>query len=675
MDTRTAFEGKGYKLEIASTEGGAVLRGSLGAFMVLDTPVFSATLETVGGGRDITLDSRSGFRDVSLRQRGNTVTMLFSAPLLAEYEDISFFVRGVFDDDGVSFYSSVLNNSRKYSVGEVYYPSPVLRSESYDLLMPHSCGRLVKNAETVHSFHKFDYPQQKCPMQYFAFTSGGKSVYLGVHDERASSKSFYLHCDGEQVHVGVSFYAIGAGLPANSFELSGYIRWQVVDGDWYDATAIYARFVHENARWLSEKDENGRIGTDQKYKDIAFWVTDYIPNSEEQRDCMPMTLGAVASLYPADYWYKAPIELARALGGTVGYHVYNWHRIPFNVCYPHFLPARDVFVEHLPELQANNVLVFPYINTLSWETRDSLLGYEENFENTGIHGSVRLKDNPCRVEIYPQLTVEGEKTRLASMCPTFPVWRQIVKNTVRGLENDVGVDGVYYDQTGHVHSLPCRNPAHPHLPGGGSYWSDTVNLTMDHINADRKEETFYFTENNNEPYVKGFDGMLTWLWTGDNQVPAFPMIYAGYVEMIGRFSDGKLRDDDFFFRFQLAESLLFGQQLGWINAHVVYNDSRMYFLKQVVNARSAHKGLFYGSLLRPPMVETDLPIIRTSGKKLRPVLAGAWRNGDRATLFVINISDSSAHYTLTVDEEQYRGLPKEALQGVLDAFEVRAIDF
>ena len=40
-------------------------------------------------------------------------------------------------------------------------------------------------------------------------------------------------------------------------------------------------------------------------------------------------------------------KLKERLGTPVAYHVYNWHEIPFNIGYPHFLPARKTAREGL----------------------------------------------------------------------------------------------------------------------------------------------------------------------------------------------------------------------------------------------------------------------------------------------------------------------------------------
>ena len=36
--------------------------------------------------------------------------------------------------------------------------------------------------------------------------------------------------------------------------------------------------------------------------------------------------------------------------------------------------------------------------------------------------------------------------------------------------------------------------------------------------------------------------LFTWLWTIPNDAPVFPFVYAGYVQMLGRYIDGAKRE-------------------------------------------------------------------------------------------------------------------------------------
>ncbi|MBQ4117298.1 MAG: hypothetical protein IJD37_07960, partial [Clostridia bacterium] len=371
------------------------------------------------------------------------------------------------------------------------------------------------------------------------------------------------------------------------------------------------------------------------------------------------------------------IELQKRLNVPIGYHIYNWHNNPFNINYPHFTP-KDEYYRGLAQLKGKDINVMPYINGVSWETHDADEGFDINFENIGKYGAALDKwGNPITVS-YPQKKVNGEDTQLSPMCPSFPQWREIVKNLARKLENEMDVDGIYFDEIAAHNPHPCRSEKHGHLPGGGSSWTDGYNELMDIVKYGKKDNVFYVSESSGEPYMKSFDGYLTWLWRQPDDVPAFSAIYAGYIVMLGRFSDGIDKKDDAFFRQNIAKALLYGQQPGWLFADVVYDNGRMEFLEKFVKMRYKHTNTFCScTMLRPPKTNND------------NIMSAGWkkRNGNNITLFVANLSDKETDYSVSFDRIEYGidldKLPKNAvvhndtvtLTGKIPAFDVIDLNF
>ena len=657
---------------LKSEDGARFQKGNFGDVEILEGEIFH--LRCVDASRKVVeLSSLSGWRDVRLRRDGDLLELWFADHV--ERGKISVGVTGILDDRGISWRVEIVNDAVDYSVVEATYPFPVVGGAPLNLFVPDRCGRAVLNAGDSEFHAVYHYPDHVASMQYFAYWGQTSGLYLGVHDPDACMKTFQVDVQKKEGRVRAAFPAINAGKMGNSFSLAGQTRWQAFEGDWFDATQIYKEFVLKDAKWLPLK---GRPDTPRKFKEIAFWICDYIPNSEKQRDARPMTLATVSERFGKDYWVDAAVELKKRLGASVGYQVYNWHEIPFNINYPHFLPAREEFIQGAKRLKDAEIYVFPYINAVSWEMDDADEGFAENFANVGIHGAAINENGSPTFFPYPQLKADGEKTRLAPICPSFPRWRQIVEEVARGIEATAPVDGIYFDQVSAVAPIPCRNPEHDHAPGGGSYWSDGYNRMMQKIRAGRPDEAFYYSESNAEAYTRSFDGFLTWIWTKGDEVPAFPAIYSGYIQMLGRYTDGATRDDDVYFRYHLAEELTYGQQLGWLNACVVYNDARMAFLKKIVDARREWTDLFVdGDLKRPPVVETDLEPTTSSGIVMRQVVAGAWKTADdsKLVLFVVNISESPAKATLRLFPEEYGVDCPERLELELAPFEVRVISY
>lgn len=643
-----------------SDHGVSVTDGTFGGLRILPSPLFVMQYAPVSVHTVRQAQPMAGMTSVSSADGWDTVRRVCLDALLQFWfsgpggiGDMTVLLTGHIDEDGISWRCEVINNNPDYSVHEITYPTPTVSGCPLHFFLPDCSGRAIADAGTRGFGGRWDYPGHNMAMQYFAFWGEAGGIYLGVHDPDACMKTFDVRIGEDRGKLDLIFPAIGIGCSANSFVMGGVMRWEVLGGDWYDAAMIYARFVRTEAKWLPVK---GRPDTPRAYREIPFWICDYIPNAPEQMDARPMTLATVSERYGKDYWVDAPIALKEALGTPVGYHIYNWHTIPFNINYPHFLPARDTFLDGAKRLKDAGVFLFPYINAVSWEMNDADEGYAENFANTGKYGAAIRPDGAALDVIYPQKKRNGTDTRLVPMCPTCLRWHGIIEEITRGMETDLPIDGIYFDQIAAVPSFPCRSRTHGHLPGGGSWWSDGYNRLMDTVNAHKPQDKFYFSESNAEPYMKSFDGFLTWVWTAGDDVPAFSAVYSGYIQLLGRYTDGAKRDDDLYFRYHLAEGLLFGQQLGWINAHVVYNAARMRYLKLLVQTRYQYTDLFCeGTLLRPPVIKTDLEPVTSSGITMRQVVAGAWKTaaGDRVVVFVVNIADREATAEIGLHTEEY----------------------
>ena len=156
----------------------------------------------------------------------------------------------------------------------------------------------------------------------------------------------------------------------------------------------------------------------------------------------------------------------------------------------------------------------------------------------------------------------------------------------------------------------------------------------------------------------------------NEEVPAFPAVYGGYILTLGRSTMGIKKEDKDFFKYSLAKSFLYGQQLGWCKADVLYDKERLPFLKTLVRERYRFGSLFASAeMLRPPRVTCSLPTKTTSpaltykaNVVMEQVCAGAFRaRADGGTvLFVINIAKEESQYTLSFSNKEY-GIPPSEL--------------
>ena len=177
------------------------------------------------------------------------------------------------------------------------------------------------------------------------------------------------------------------------------------------------------------------------------------------------------------------------------------------------------------------------------------------------------------------------------------------------------------------------------------------------------------TECNAEPYAHVFDGYLTWHWQYDGQVPAFPAVYGGRIQMFGRaYRGGPTKD--LALRMKAGQQLVFGEQIGWIDPSVVREAENAAFLKQVVQLRWRLRPYFYlGQMARPPQLTTAVPRVTAdwqwSGQwpvTTDAVLTGAWAlsRENRLVLLLVNVSDQVLQTQVQFDPREY-GLPAAGL--------------
>jgi hypothetical protein len=243
------------------------------------------------------------------------------------------------------------------------------------------------------------------------------------------------------------------------------------------------------------------------------------------------------------------------------------------------------------------------------------------------------------------------------------------------IEDELGLDGIYYDQTAAMGARPCTDPTHSHAPGNSGAWVEGTRALFRRIRAEKDERKFSFTECNAEPYLDSFDGYLTWHWGENGEVPAFAVIYSRYITMLGRVINGWRKGDFIYSRYTFAKSLVQGQQLGWINYDVQDNEAVFPFLYKLAHMRYDMRKLFVtGTMLRPPLTESDLPDHTSTphmwgGDDLvvPTVIAGGWKAKDGKThLFIFNIRDEGGHATIRLRASEY-GI-KEEIPAVLSAY-------
>jgi hypothetical protein len=348
-------------------------------------------------------------------------------------------------------------------------------------------------------------------------------------------------------------------------------------------------------------------------------------------------------------------DFAAYLGTPVAVHWYNWHQIPFDNDYPHYFPTPPGFAEAVAKVQSQGIQVMPYINGRLWDTRDKGL---EDFEFTKVARPAVSKNEKGEpyTETYGSKETDGSPVRLGVMCPSTELWQKKVRQIVLRLYGECGVKGVYIDQVAAAAPTLCFDTSHGHPLGGGHWWTEGYWKLLDAIRQEKPADRMMTTECNGEPYIRCFDGYLTWHWQYDGQVPAFAAVYGGAIQMFGRsYGGGPTRD--LALRMRAGQQLVFGEQIGWINPGVVKEKENAEFFRQVVLLRRQLARYFYaGEMARPPRLVGNVPTVRADWQwggvdwvTTDAVLTGAWHEPRAKRLVLVFANVSNAPVTARVD--------------------------
>lgn len=461
------------------------------------------------------------------------------------------------------------------------------------------------------------------------------------------------------VRFSSRFYAENFGEKKNTNILPGKAVWQEFAGDWYDATNIYRDFVKRECYW-----EKGRKSTTapEWLNEIPLWLMDWVPYEKDSGEILPTRLRREADETKEDDWYKNAIEIQKAIGTPIAYHIYNWHKIPFNNDYPHFLPAKECFTDGLREMKKYDIRIMPYINALLWDTRDR--GNEDYmFTSTAKDGAVKKEDGDVQLLTYESREKDGSKVTLAPMCPTSEVWRGFLKNLTQKMFEELDIDAIYLDQASARVPHLCMDKSHTHPGGGGDWWSKAYNELIGELNKTKHRNKAFVSESNSEVYAGSLDGFLSWAWVQtEKDVPAFMRIYSDRIIVLGRNTNGYMKAEDIHWKYHFAQALVCGQQPGWINTDFIKDKKRLEFIKKLVRFRYENKEFFkYPVILRPPYVEAPKERLFVSAVGMyhsgilhRPyICAGALEKENKKMMLFVNIADEDLTDKIKFNEEEY----------------------
>lgn len=535
--------------------------------------------------------------------------------------------------------ASVTNRTAGWSIERVTLPSLKIAALGDDagddlVLFPSGFGR----AYTVNSGTVMGglYPSGGAVMQWIGVCDGDSGVYVAQHDPTASTKTFYTTCGGDAGYstLRIEVPAENASLPGNSYQTPGQVVIGVTGGGWWPMTRIYRQWLDKNAPWWPEPGKISRSDYPAWLQDTQTWSL----TGGFSKDCVPQT--------------KA---FAEAMGTPTALHWYSWHVIPFDNQYPHYFPTKEGFRDGVKELQQAGVRVMPYINGRLWD-KDT-----DDFRAEAYKYATKNPDGEPYIERY------GSGRDLVPMCVSTPFWQDKIQEIVLKLVGEEGVDGVYIDQIGAAGAVLCYDKTHGHPLAGGHWWVDGYWKMLGPLQqkiAQVSPDKMLTTESNAEPYAKYLDAYLMCNDNSDYDVPLFPAVYAGKIQMFGTYMANEDWNDLTRMALRQGKLFAFGSQLWWSDPNVVKNPPAAKWLSDLAHLRQRVNEFFvHGQMAVPPVFAEKIGVLETDWAAWGPdkikihtpdLWATAWRVQDgRLMLALVNLPKEDRTFTLRFDPEAY----------------------
>lgn len=623
-------------------------------------PLFTAALRDVNTRKTVLVSSMDGWEQVTLEKTSAGAELTFAGAKAAPGVSVRINAETVPELHEIAWTGGITIDSDVLTLDEFDYPRLNFDAPAaFSLATPYQSGKLYPDMALCNVAWNNDYSNLWCPMQMLTVwdTAARRGLYYAIEDPEPYAKRVKLHKHfSGRGSMAIALLGVNAGIAGNSLQLTGRAVWRLYDGDWYNTALFYREWVRAHATWMPKLNEKGRRADQPDWiYDIGLWTM------------------ATPTAEPTDAWADAAVALQERTGVPVTVHLYNWHKIPFDTCYPHYFPVKESTPLGIAKLHRAGIRVMPYINGRLWDTDDDqtvLYTGEEptrTFKNYGYRSATTNWHNEIIKETYGARHPDGTLVRLNGACLTQPSWHAVVRELCDRMYKEVGVDGVYLDQMSGSGFGLCCNPEHGHPIGiGGKWWMEGCNAMMEQVREVTPEYGFYTSEENAEVFANLLQGQLVWHWSSGSLLPIYSIVYSDIIALFGRnypTARPMTKWDRWYHRITFAESLTFGDQLAW-NTNFLKTPGQkqedLDFYYKAIAMRYKHRDYFqHGLLLHPPVIACDEPEIvvqqttdyNASALHGGPIAASMWRHEYDGSMLLtaVNITDKPLACELSLE--------------------------
>lgn len=481
------------------------------------------------------------------------------------------------------------NRSRKWALAKTVFPA-LTRLVSADdptakVLVPYKNvgGQLYTAAEWAKTPIGTNFQYPSCRLQMCALLKGEAGLYFAAHDPEGHIKTFVVAkdatawCEAPVADAGV----VGKAASGPGFSVTvGAFR-----GDWYAAAHLYRDWALRQ-KWAAKGPIARRPDFPKRAAETQIWIIGGGRTNSAAR-CFAGMDRVWPDVGKALTWS----EWTEKSGGRAT-----------NRGDPEFFPAYPGLGELARKEAKAGYLVFPYVNARIWDVSTAGFAY-------AVRDATKRPDGAFYEEKYKD--GYGVWNRFAVMCPWCPTWQKVVTQLAVRCLDELGMNGVYFDQVSCSPAKLCSDAAHGHPLGGGSWWTDGYRKMFTEIKREFvRRDAIVVSEQLGEMWLDLIDVYLNATKYESHDVPLFPAVYQGYCIHYGRAVPLDLPPREAFR--EHARTLVWGEAFGWISPGVpmyaTYGE-RQKLLREMAIFRKKHaEFLVFGSL------EGDLVIAGTGPK-------------------------------------------------------------
>ncbi len=434
-------------------------------------------------------------------------------------------------------------------------------------LVPNGPGIVEEKPAARGLRYSQPYPRAFASMQFTAFYDKSGGVLISPADPLGRIKE--INTEGSNDTLNASFsWRVPYDKPdtPNRFDPECRAVLELFRGDWYDAALIYRKLQEEiRSIWWTRE-----LNIPDFFRNNCWWIHE-----------------SFFGFYEMDF-----IELKEYIGlDCFRVDVWSWWEKTVAISCPS-LRANPEWIEYVRFMRNHGIRLIPYTNGRIWSEKDRR-GEDYQYSRYGKPNTV-LSDGKRISEYY--------NIKCDVICPFTEVYQKFYTDKFIRLSMQ-GLDGIYIDQLGAAYQPPCYDPAHGHRYADWDAWNRNGYAKM--IGNVRKcwrkhgEEKILTTEDNVEIMIGLIDGMQCYRWAFDGQVPVYPMVYAGKMQIYNR------RAATLEAKFQtVAEQLVNGEQIGAFTKRELcfpFNTQFRHYAKKIIWLRHALLPFFNeGGMMRPP---------------------------------------------------------------------------